>query len=106
MTVRELLRTLESMAGYHASATDTRALDVTCTGVTHDSRRAARGMVFVALRGFKSDGAAFAPDAIAAGAAAIVASEPPPDGVDGPWFVVEDARLALARLAAEFFGHP
>jgi UDP-N-acetylmuramoyl-L-alanyl-D-glutamate--2,6-diaminopimelate ligase len=106
MTVGDLVRTLESMPGYIAPAVDRGSLDITCTGVTYDSRRAARGTVFVALRGFKSDGAAFAPDAIAAGAAAIVASEPPSAPVSVPWFVVDDARLALALLAAEFYGHP
>jgi UDP-N-acetylmuramoyl-L-alanyl-D-glutamate--2,6-diaminopimelate ligase len=49
---------------------------------------------------------AFAPDAIAAGAAAVVASELPSAPAGVPWFVVDDARLALALLAAEFFGHP
>jgi UDP-N-acetylmuramoyl-L-alanyl-D-glutamate--2,6-diaminopimelate ligase len=106
MTVAELLRTLEPMAGYTASASGLRGLDLACTGVTHDSRRAAHGMVFVALRGLKSDGSAFAPEAIAAGAAAIVASVPGPPSIDAPWFVVDDARLALALLAAEFYEHP
>jgi UDP-N-acetylmuramoyl-L-alanyl-D-glutamate--2,6-diaminopimelate ligase len=61
--------------------------------------------VFVALRGRNADGATFAPEAAAGGAAAIVAEQP---GVSGtvPWIVVRDARLALALLAAEFFGHP
>jgi UDP-N-acetylmuramoyl-L-alanyl-D-glutamate--2,6-diaminopimelate ligase len=81
-------------------------LDVPCTGVTHDSRRAAPGSLFVALRGLKADGAAFAPQAIAAGAAAVVAEQAPPAGSEVPWIVVKDARLALALLAAEFFAHP
>ena len=106
MTVTDLLRTLEPMPGYTAPAGALRGLDVPCTGVTHDSRRAARGMVFVALRGLKSDGTAFAPEAIDAGVAAVVASVPPPPSIDTPWFVVEDARLALALLAAEFYEHP
>src|SRR5262245_1681282 len=106
MTVGELLRTLEPMAGYAAPAGGARGLDVTCSGVPHGPRRAARGMVCVALRGYGTDGVAFAPDAIAAGVAAVVASEPPSSTIDVPWFVVDDARLALARLAAEFFGHP
>jgi UDP-N-acetylmuramoyl-L-alanyl-D-glutamate--2,6-diaminopimelate ligase len=106
MTVAELLRTLEPMAGYVPPAGGARGLDVTCTGITHDSRRAARGMVFVALPGYKANGVAFAPDAIAAGAAAVVASELPSAPAGVPWFVVDDARLALALLAAEFFGHP
>ena len=99
---------------------DARALDVPCRGVTHDSRRVESGWVFVALRGLKSDGADFAHQAIEAGAAAVVA-EREPDAARGagpasaggaadlprvPWIVVKDARLALAWLAAEFFGHP
>jgi UDP-N-acetylmuramoyl-L-alanyl-D-glutamate--2,6-diaminopimelate ligase len=80
--------------------------------VTHDSRQAAAGTIFVALRGLKADGAAFAPQAIAGGAAAIVAETPRPESGAGspawdvPWVVVKDARLALALLAAEFHGHP
>ena len=106
MTVADLLRTLAPMPGYTAPDRAVSGLDVACTGVTHDSRLAARGMVFVALRGLKSDGTAFAPEAMAAGAAAIVASVPAPSSVDAPWFVVDDARLALALLAAEFYEHP
>jgi UDP-N-acetylmuramoyl-L-alanyl-D-glutamate--2,6-diaminopimelate ligase len=106
MTVGDLLRALETLPGYTAPRPGTRGLDVVCTGVTHDSRRAARGTVFVALRGLKADGAAFAPAAIASGAAAVIASEPAPAAVEVPWIVVEDPRLALALLAAEFFGHP
>ena len=88
----------------------TSALDVVCSRVTHDSRQASPGCVFVALRGFKSDGAEFAAQAIAAGAALVIAdraSAVPPAASSGvPWLLVKDARLALALLAAEFFGHP
>jgi UDP-N-acetylmuramoyl-L-alanyl-D-glutamate--2,6-diaminopimelate ligase len=80
-------------------------LDVRCTGVTHDSRQVAPGTVFVALRGLQVDGATFAPQAIAAGAAAVVAERPAGDG-SVPWIIVRDARLALALLAAEYYGHP
>ncbi|MSO45180.1 MAG: UDP-N-acetylmuramoyl-L-alanyl-D-glutamate--2,6-diaminopimelate ligase [Acidobacteria bacterium] len=83
-----------------------RALDVPCTGVTHDSRRSARGTMFVALRGLKADGVAFVPEALANGAAAVVASSQPHGQIDVPWVVVPDARLALALLSAEFHGHP
>ena len=83
-----------------------RSLNLTCRSVTHDSRRVQAGSVFVALRGLKSDGVDFVPQAIAAGAAAVVAERPPDAPIDVPWIVVKDARLALAWLAAEFFGHP
>jgi len=83
-----------------------RLLTVPCRGVTHDSRRVQSGSVFVALRGLKSDGVDFVPQAIAAGAAAVVAERAPDAPIGVPWIVVKDARLALAWLAAEFHGHP
>ena len=108
MTVRELLQALaralppEQTVVMPASA---GGLDVPCTGVTHDSRRVQAGTVFVALRGQKADGAEFAPQAIKAGAAAVVAER---DGAGGtvPWVVVPDARLALALLSAQCHGNP
>jgi UDP-N-acetylmuramoyl-L-alanyl-D-glutamate--2,6-diaminopimelate ligase len=108
MTIGELLRALDRVPGLaHSPLTSSgTALEVQCTGVTHDSRRAGRGAIFVALVGLKANGAVFAPQAIAAGAAAIVAEAPAPDGVSVPWIVVNDARLALAWLSAEFFHHP
>ena len=83
-----------------------RLLTVPCRGVTHDSRRVQSGSVFVALRGLKSDGVDFVPQAIAAGAAAVVAERARDAPIGVPWIVVKDARLALAWLAAEFHGHP
>jgi len=77
-----------------------------CSGVTHDSRAVRPGMVFVACQGRKADGAAFAAQAIEAGAAAIVAAQASSIAVPVPWIVVEEPRLALALLADEFYGHP
>ncbi|MEZ5319388.1 MAG: UDP-N-acetylmuramoyl-L-alanyl-D-glutamate--2,6-diaminopimelate ligase [Vicinamibacterales bacterium] len=75
------------------------------TGVVHDSRAAAPGSVFVAIRGARADGAGFATDAVRRGAIAIVA-ETPIDAGDTPWLPTTDARLALAELADAFYGHP
>ena len=108
MTVSELLRAfagaMPQIEG--APSIDVGSLTQACAGVTHDSRAVVPGTVFVALKGLKADGEAFAPQAIAAGAAAIVAEHPSPRPSPVPWVVVTDARLALALLAAEFFGHP
>ncbi len=73
------------------------------SGVAHDSRSVEPGFAFVAVPGFKRDGAEFAPQAIENGASLIIA-EREVGGV--PSVVVEDARGALARLAAAFHGHP
>lgn len=109
MTVRELLERLAHALPPGEGPDFTawgRALDVPCLGVTHDSRLVQPGWAFVAVRGLKSDGAEFAPQAAAAGAAVIVAERAPVVPSAVPWVVVRDARLALAWLAAELAGHP
>jgi UDP-N-acetylmuramoyl-L-alanyl-D-glutamate--2,6-diaminopimelate ligase len=108
MTVRALLNVLVDagiMDGRALLAAD-GTLDRPCTSVTYDSRHSSPGGIFVAVRGLAADGVAFAPLAIGAGVAAVVADRPPATPVDVPWVVVADARLALALLAAAFFDHP
>ena len=72
-------------------------------GVTHDSRCAEPGFVFVAVPGFKRDGTEFAPEAVRRGAALVVA-EHHVAGV--PTAVMADARGSLAVLAREVNGDP
>jgi UDP-N-acetylmuramoyl-L-alanyl-D-glutamate--2,6-diaminopimelate ligase len=105
------LDTLLGALDHPALSTERRAVadgaQVQVSGIAYDSRRAGPGSVFVALRGQHADGTAFAPQAIARGAALVVAESPPPDGATPvPWVRVNDARLALALLADRFFGHP
>lgn len=76
------------------------------SAVAFDSRRVTPGSVFVALKGLKADGVAFAEQAVARGAQAVVAESPRPATLSVPWIVVRDARLALALLADRFFDHP
>jgi UDP-N-acetylmuramoyl-L-alanyl-D-glutamate--2,6-diaminopimelate ligase len=109
MTVGELLRALA-----HAlpaterpeMVADAAALEVTCAGVAYDSRHVMPGSIFVALQGLKADGMTFVPQAVAAGAVAIVSEQPASAVSRVPWVVVKNARLALALLATEFFDHP
>ena len=81
MTLGALLQALERMLPAserpQTSAAVGRALEVEVRGVTHDSRQAGPGWIFVALRGLKADGTAFAPQALAQGAAAIVTETAP-----------------------------
>lgn len=71
--------------------------DVTVTGaVIIDSRDAAPGVLFVALPGDRVDGHDYAPAAVAAGAALVLASRE----LDGlPTVVVDDPQAALGELA-------
>jgi UDP-N-acetylmuramoyl-L-alanyl-D-glutamate--2,6-diaminopimelate ligase len=73
------------------------------TGVTHDSRCVRPGFAFVAIPGFKRDGAEFIPAALKAGASLVVAERAVPDA---PTAVVPDARSALAALAVALYDDP
>jgi UDP-N-acetylmuramoyl-L-alanyl-D-glutamate--2,6-diaminopimelate ligase len=72
--------------------------------VTHDSRRATTGSIFVAIRGLATDGNQFVDQARKKGALAVVSEEPARAG--GPWVQVKDAREALALLSAAVLGDP
>ncbi|PJI42958.1 MAG: UDP-N-acetylmuramoyl-L-alanyl-D-glutamate--2,6-diaminopimelate ligase [Rhizobium sp.] len=72
------------------------------SGLSADSRKIENGMLFVALAGTKADGAAYVADAVARGAAAIVAGHALDAAV--PVVVVANPRRFLALAAANFFG--
>src|ERR1700724_1521663 len=80
--------------------------DGVVTGIAYDSRLVEPGNVFVALQGLHADGAAFVRHAIDRGATAVVSERPRPSDIPAAWVLVEDARLALAVLAAAFWRHP
>jgi UDP-N-acetylmuramoyl-L-alanyl-D-glutamate--2,6-diaminopimelate ligase len=80
--------------------------ETSVSAISYDSRQASPGSVFVALRGLQADGAAFARDALNRGSVAVVSESPAPAGIAAPWMQVQDARLALAALAAAFYGDP
>jgi UDP-N-acetylmuramoyl-L-alanyl-D-glutamate--2,6-diaminopimelate ligase len=83
-------------------------LDVEISAVTADSRLAAGGSLFVAIPGLQQDGAKFIDAAIAKGAIAVVTEHAPPAARRPPpaWVEVEDARAALALIAANFYARP
>ena len=73
--------------------------------ISYDSRTTAAGDLFVAMTGFAADGHAYIPKAMAAGAAAVVCERAPAEG-NVPYVRVDDARRALAVMAANYYGHP
>jgi UDP-N-acetylmuramoyl-L-alanyl-D-glutamate--2,6-diaminopimelate ligase len=77
------------------------------TSVTPDSRLVSKGALFVAIPGTAKDGSAFIPQAIERGAVALVMTDS--SGIDNHMpttVVVDDARAALASIAANFYGRP
>lgn len=73
-------------------------------GVTDRSFDVAPGWLFVALHGQHVDGVAYAQEAVARGAIAVVAEQPL--SLPVPTIVVHDAAEALGHLAAGFSGDP
>lgn len=74
--------------------------------VTHDSRQARGGMLFVAIKGLTMDGHRFVDDVIRRGAVGIISEFDPPDGFTSAWLKVDNARAALAKAAAVINGNP
>ena len=74
--------------------------DVEIKGISYDTRTLRPGELFVALRGYKTDGHLHLEEARAKGAAALLAEEG--EGT----LPVPDSRAALAALSANWFGHP
>ncbi len=103
MKLGELLTALNSKAALPPEELDKEVFDV-----VHDSRKVRAGSLFVAVRGFHSDGHQFIPQAVQKGALAVIAEDG--YGVSmspgTPVITVDDSRRALAILAATFYGHP
>ena len=76
------------------------------TDVTHDSRQAKPGTLFVAIKGHTMDGHRFVDDVIRRGAVGIISEYDPPSGFEGAWLKVKDAREALAKAASVIYGEP
>ncbi len=84
------------------------ALDTVVSGLTLSSQRTFPGDLYAAVAGSRAHGMAYAADALAAGAVALltdpVGVADAPDGV--PLLVVAEPRKVLGRLAARVYGEP
>lgn len=80
------------------------SLDTEITGISYDSRKTLPGDLFVAVKGFETDGHKYIPIAMGKGAAAVLCQDIPGDGV--PYLCTDDCRRGLAYASREFFGNP
>jgi len=76
------------------------------TDITHDSRRAGPGMLFVAVRGGLFDAHKFVPHVMESGALGVISESECPADFNGAWLQVESVRRAMAQAAAEVHHHP
>src|SRR6266540_993644 len=79
-------------------------LDTEVSELAYRSADVVPGTLFFCVSGFTADGHDFAPEAVAHGACALVCERPLALGV--PEIVVENVRVAMAPIAARFFGDP
>ena len=107
VTVKDLATRFALRPAPGAEAPDGLAV----VGVSVDSSDVARGEMFVALPGFTHHGARFAPEAVAAGAVAVLTDEAGAAMVSAalpqvPVLVTDDPRAVAGPLAAEVYHHP
>ena len=78
--------------------------EVEISSLAYASDQVRDGSLFFCVPGFRADGHDFAPQAVQAGAAALVCQRPLGLGV--PEVVVQDVRAAMGPAAARFHGDP
>ncbi len=102
MKLGDLLKVLDLKTTLSREALESEVRDI-----AYDSRKVVPGSLFVAVRGYHSDGHQFISQAIKQGATAVVTERKISAETGGtPIVAVDDSRRALALLAGVFFNHP
>ena len=93
---------------YKAGATEIQgSTQLAIMSITADSRLVQKNTLFIAVKGLRSDGHAFVPACVEAGAIAIVCEEFPQEMSDKVCYVkVKDSAYALSILAGNFYDNP
>jgi len=81
-------------------------INIDISGICYDSRKAKKNFLFIAIKGFNTDGLLFLEDAIKKGITAVVTDRKIelPEGLTV--ILVEDARASMAKIATNFYGNP
>ncbi|MDE5753188.1 MAG: UDP-N-acetylmuramoyl-L-alanyl-D-glutamate--2,6-diaminopimelate ligase, partial [Oscillospiraceae bacterium] len=82
----------------------TQLEDQEITGITDDNRRIQKNCIFVCIKGEKFDGHTVAGQALAQGAAVVIAEHDL--GLGDKQILVEDSRAFYGALCAAWFDHP
>ena len=97
MKLKELIKDIEVLS-------TNAAPDTEISGISYDSRLTRPGDLFVAIKGFETDGHRYVPKAMEKGAAVVLCEDIPADGT--PYVQIADCRYGLAMASREFFGNP
>ena len=96
MTLKEIVKNLNCEISGNA--------EINIKGIAYDSRKVKEGYLFIAIRGFETDGHKFIDSAIKNGAVAILGEEDIKS--ECTYIKTDDSRKAMALCAAEFYDHP
>ena len=100
MKIEEILKGIEIV-----SVTGTKSTVI--SGIEFDSRKVTKGSLFVAVKGYKTDGHDFIDSAIASGAIAVICEILPENPAKSIcWIKTSDSAKALGLAASNFFGNP
>lgn len=99
MKISELLKDIKCSLHDISPETDVR-------GITHDSRKAEEGVLFIAVKGEDKDGHDFVEDAVSRGATAVCVGGMRPGWKGMPIIKVEDTKDACPHIARRFYGYP
>ena len=78
--------------------------EIEISGIAYDSREVKPGYLFVAIKGFETDGHKYIESAVKNGAAAVIGEEEISCGCT--YIKTDNSRKALAMVGAAFYGHP
>ncbi len=96
MTLKELVKDLKCEVSENS--------EIEIKGIAYDSRKVKEGYLFIAIKGFETDGHKYIDSAIKNGAVAVLGE----DDIKGDFTYVrvENSRRALAICGAQFYDHP
>lgn len=103
MRLKQLIKSIDAHYGYSGLE------DFEIGGISCNSKNIKNNFVFVAIKGTHEDGHRFIAEALDRGARAVIVQTSEfivLSSKDITFIKVNDTRQALARLAAEFYGHP
>ena len=101
------MKYLDELLGKQESLAWRGDLHTPVSGIEFDSRQIKKNYCYVSIKGFVTDGIAYAADAIRNGASAVVSIHPPPQNHrQATWVQVKNDRRVLSQMASRFFDNP
>ena len=80
--------------------------DTLITGIAYHSDKVCQNNIFVAIKGYTTDGHLYIDEAIKKGANAIIAEEDFLTSAQVTKIIVKDSRISLSQLSSEYYSNP